>query len=64
MTTLDKGMRLVALAAVGPVVKDQLEAAGYAVAVMPERLYFMKPFVTAMVRYLQHPQQQQEGVAV
>lgn len=57
---LDGGMRQVSLAAVGPVVKDQLEAAGYAVAVMPERLFFMKPFVTAIVRHLQ----QQEGETV
>lgn len=57
---LDGGMRQVWLAAVGPVVKEQLEAAGYPVAVMPERLFFMKPFVTAIVRYLQ--QRREEGV--
>src|SRR5690606_31998316 len=32
---LDKGLRHTLLAAVGPVVRDQLEAAGYPVALMP-----------------------------
>lgn len=47
------GLNKTALAAVGPVVKDQLEAAGYQVALMPERMYFMKPLVTEIVRYLE-----------
>lgn len=51
---LQDGMRKVILAAVGPVVRAQLENAGYRVHVMPERTYFMKPLVTAILRYLQH----------
>jgi len=38
------------VAAVGPVVAEQLRAAGVQVAVMPESLYFMKPMVTELVR--------------
>ena len=50
---LQQGMAATTLAAVGPVVRDQLQAAGFTVAVMPERLYFMKPLVTAIVRYIE-----------
>ena len=50
---LTEGLGKTALAAVGPVVRDQLEQAGHTVAVMPVRLYFMKPFVTEIVRYLE-----------
>ena len=49
---LAAGMDRTVVAAVGPVVKEQLEQAGYRVSVMPERLYFMKPLVTAIVRFL------------
>lgn len=38
------------VAAVGPVVAEQLREAGVRVAVMPESLYFMKPMVTELVR--------------
>lgn len=48
---LQAGLRKVTIAAVGPVVKEQLEAAGFTVAIMPERVYFMKPLVAAIVRY-------------
>jgi len=51
-TELAAGMSKTVLAAVGPVVKAQLEDAGYIVAIMPERLYFMKPLVTAIVSFL------------
>lgn len=50
---LDRGLRNCVLAAVGPVVKEQLCEAGYQVSVMPERVYFMKPLVMAIVRYLE-----------
>jgi uroporphyrinogen-III synthase len=50
---LQTGLGKVAVAAVGPVVKQQLEAAGFTVAVMPERMYFMKPLVAAIVRYFE-----------
>jgi uroporphyrinogen-III synthase len=45
---LDKGLKQVQIAAVGPVVADLLEEAGYTVAVMPEEKYFMKPMITAI----------------
>ena len=54
---LDTGLRKVVLAAVGPLVKQQLETAGYSVHVMPERTYFMKPLVTTLVRYLQQQEE-------
>jgi uroporphyrinogen-III synthase len=50
---LDAGLKRVVLAAVGPVVREQLQQAGYAVAVMPERVYFMKPLVLAIQRYFE-----------
>ncbi|MES2604663.1 MAG: uroporphyrinogen-III synthase [Pseudomonadota bacterium] len=56
---LQSGLAGTVLAAVGPVVKEQLEEAGFTVAVMPERQYFMKPLVTAIVRYLE-----QQGVVL
>ena len=49
---LAAGLRSTVLAAVGPVVKAELEQAGYPVSIMPERLFFMKPLVAAIVRYL------------
>lgn len=53
LPALDSGLKKVTIAAVGPVVKEQLEAAGFKVAIMPERVYFMKPLVTAIVRYFE-----------
>ena len=50
---LQEGLQKVTIAAVGPVVKQQLEAAGFTVAIMPERVYFMKPMVAAIVRYFE-----------
>ena len=44
------GLARVKIAAVGPVVAEQLRTAGLAVAVMPETLFFMKPMVTELVR--------------
>ena len=38
------------VAAVGPLIADQLHSAGVRVAVMPESLYFMKPMVTELMR--------------
>ncbi len=45
---LRKGLQQTMIAAVGPVVADQLTQAGYAVAVMPSAKYFMKPMVRAI----------------
>jgi uroporphyrinogen-III synthase len=53
---LQTGLQSAVLAAVGPIVKAQLEAEGLQVAIMPERVYFMKPLVAAIVRYLQDQQ--------
>ncbi len=45
---LEKALKQTKIAAVGPVVADQLREAGLAVAIMPENKYFMKPMVTAI----------------
>lgn len=47
---LREGLAKVSVAAVGPVVGEQLRAAGIEVAVMPESLFFMKPMVTELVK--------------
>lgn len=52
---LREGLQRSILAAVGPVVREQLEAAGHAVAIMPERVYFMLPLVAAIERYYIRP---------
>lgn len=44
---LQKGLARVLIAAVGPVVAEELEKAGVRVAVMPASSFFMKPLVTA-----------------
>lgn len=49
---LHQGLLRTPLAAVGPVVRDLLEQSGYKVAVMPQRVYFMKPLVAAITQYL------------
>jgi len=48
---LSIGLQKVCLAAVGPVVKNQLEADGHTVAIMPGKAFFMKPLVTEIMRY-------------
>lgn len=47
---LSEGLAKVSVAAVGPVVGEQLREAGVEVAVMPESLFFMKPMVTELVK--------------
>lgn len=49
---LVKGLARIKVAAVGPIVAEQLRAAGVAVAVVPESLFFMKPMVTELVRLI------------
>lgn len=44
------GLARVIVAAVGPVVGDQLQAAGIRISVMPESQFFMKPMVTELVK--------------
>lgn len=50
-TALAEGLHRTVLAAVGPVVRDVLQEAGYRVEIMPERVYFMKPLVAAIERH-------------
>lgn len=50
---LQSGLRRTLLAAVGPVVAQQLAEAGFEVAIMPDKSYFMKPLVTAIVRHFE-----------
>jgi len=44
------GLARIVVAAVGPVVGEQLQAAGVRVSVMPESQFFMKPMVTELVK--------------
>jgi uroporphyrinogen-III synthase len=45
---LEKGLQQTKIAAVGPVVAEQLQSAGFVIAVMPEEKFFMKPLVTSI----------------
>ena len=47
---LHRGLSSTKIAAVGPVVAEQLEGVGFSVAVSPEAQYFMKPMVRAIER--------------
>jgi uroporphyrinogen-III synthase len=47
---LHKALNAIHIAAVGPIVAAQLEAAQIRVSVMPESLFFMKPMVTELVK--------------
>lgn len=49
---LKAGLSLCHVAAVGPVVKEVLNNKGITVEIMPERTFFMKPMVTAIVKFL------------
>ena len=40
------------IAAVGPVVADEMRRRGFDVAITPEHAYFMKPLVSAIVTAL------------
>jgi len=51
---LAKGLKQTKIAAVGPVVGDQLKQAGFDVAAMPEDKYFMKPMVSAIEALLKN----------
>jgi uroporphyrinogen-III synthase len=50
--TLQAGLRLTAIAAVGPVVAADLQRHGFNVSIAPDHSYFMKPLVTAIVAAL------------
>ncbi len=55
---LYKGLARIKIVAVGPIVAEQLRAAGVSVEVMPESAFFMKPMVMALVRLLRKQQAQ------
>ena len=44
---LRRGLEITVLAAIGPVVRDELLRNGCEVSLMPENRYFMKPLVSA-----------------
>lgn len=50
---LREGLQRTLLAAVGPLVAQQLRDAGLTAAVMPEKTWFMKPLVTALMRHFE-----------
>jgi uroporphyrinogen-III synthase len=50
---LREGLQRTLIAAVGPLVAQQLSAAGLHVAVTPDKAYFMKPLVTAIMRHFE-----------
>jgi uroporphyrinogen-III synthase len=52
-TQLHEGLQGTLLAAVGPLVAQQLADAGLTVAVMPDKTWFMKPLVTALMRHFE-----------
>ncbi len=58
---LQAGLQHVVVAAVGPVVGDQLQAAGVPVSVMPDTQFFMKPMVTALVRLVRERRATEES---
>lgn len=47
LDVLRQGMSRTLVAAIGPVVRQELEKAGFSVSVMPESSFFMKPLVRA-----------------
>jgi uroporphyrinogen-III synthase len=49
---LDTALRATAIAAVGPVVAEDLKRRGFNVSIIPDHSYFMKPLVTAIVTAL------------
>lgn len=51
LDVLKTGLNACCVAAVGPVVKEQLEADGITVDIMPGQAFFMKPLVTEIMRY-------------
>ena len=50
---LDTALAAMVVAAIGPVVADEVRGVGVRVDVMPQKAYFMKPLVTELVRALQ-----------
>jgi len=49
---LFSGLRLVKIAVVGPLIRDQLQSHGLEVSVMPEKAFFMKPMVREIEKML------------
>ena len=52
--TLESGLMVTKVAAVGPMVEEQLLMEGISVDIMPERAFFMKPLVSAIMKYFAH----------
>jgi len=50
--TLQTGLGVTAIAAVGPVVAEELRRRGFNVSIAPDHSYFMKPLVSAIVAVL------------
>jgi uroporphyrinogen-III synthase len=50
--TLQTALRITAIAAVGPVVAEELRRRGFDVSIVPDHSYFMKPLVSAIVAAL------------
>ncbi len=53
--SLDAGLRQTTIAAVGPVVADELKRHGLTATIVPSDAYFMKPLVSAIVAALTAP---------
>src|SRR5262249_1589440 len=49
---LQRALQATTIAAVGPVVAEELRRRGLSVAIIPDRSYFMKPLVSAIVAVL------------
>jgi uroporphyrinogen-III synthase len=47
------------VAAIGPVVREQLQQHGVCVDIMPAQAFFMKPLVTEILRYFNNPEKNQ-----
>lgn len=52
---LTAGLRRTAVAAIGPVVADELRRHGFAAAIMPAESFFMKPLVSALAAAFAEP---------
>jgi uroporphyrinogen-III synthase len=56
---LHKGLQNCCVAAIGPVVREQLQQHGVCVDIMPAQAFFMKPLVTEILRYFNNPEKNQ-----
>jgi len=56
---LHEGLQNCCVAAIGPVVREQLQQNGVSVDIMPAKAFFMKPLVTEILRYFNNPKKNQ-----